>query len=1006
MTLNLSTRILGRESGNEVPAYRAKGLYGDSRFVKDLDIVNELSGHDGCVNALSWSASGRFLASGSDDTKVNIYTYTPSSSDSQFLLSTTINTGHTRNIFSVKFMPHSNDSTILTCAGDNQVRIFDLGHLSASGNWKREVFPSSNHSRVFSSHSGSVKRVVTEDSPFYFLTCSEDGEVRQWDIRQSSKHYPRPTTSSIKRGDIPPALISYANYGIDIYSMSCSPSQPHYIALGGSHLHCFLHDRRMTGRDGLQERGARFPLSLNSDDIQQKLADATKCVAKFAPFGQPDMYASDSKHITACKLGHANPNELIASWTGDHIYSFNILKSQQEAQTAIFRRNKVSEDFDSMSPLKRKRNFDPGSPSTGRNSRPKSNRASRIIHVVNAVDGTLHSQPTNHDPDVGVPYATKVRALKNTLVRTHYSHDELILKDEMGAILAAARSAFRDVDSHLSSSRLPKYSTPYEFKLEADRAKIWRYIQTSGTLARVLRGPPPRNNSNVTDYECFGIVCPAPREASNNMERHERFGYDFCKAVLLWLESGVGAVIHHFSADSKYFTASTRSRFPIPRNSGVQAIRTHLLPYLEALAADIPVIYLGHGGAGDDPRETEDIFESEKIAVRTFGKALEITFVDLHASSSSEYNSADAAYHDHNHGYIGALNDVLGMTVPPPVGNRVSAIKFWGEKVCMALFNSASLEINYAFANNAFNTKADETLIQPSRSENDYTVERVIQDSSSRVSPREVGESSTTASSSKNIEQHAESTNSGAPKDASEGDNSDLRGTSRLIKVPYHNGPVKIEPTEAINIPGQDAQSSTTFTGDEPGVDSPTLNLVDAERLGLNAEDHEFDDEDEDDYDDEEEEEDNDDDRREFYLEMAANGDVLEMEGEEDEEDEDDEDDEDEDSDSDLDSHNPFISRAKTSRFSAGKEVPSYSHIKSFAGHCNVQTTKDVNFYGLQDEYIVSGSDCGNLFIWDKKTGELLNILNGDQEVVNVIQRKCSHCLDKIKKVDQFSSSL
>jgi WD40 repeat protein len=45
-----------------------------------------------------------------------------------------------------------------------------------------------------------------------------------------------------------------------------------------------------------------------------------------------------------------------------------------------------------------------------------------------------------------------------------------------------------------------------------------------------------------------------------------------------------------------------------------------------------------------------------------------------------------------------------------------------------------------------------------------------------------------------------------------------------------------------------------------------------------------------------------------------------------------------------------------------------------------------VNFFGLQDEYIVSGSDCGNLFIWDRKTSQLLNILEGDNEVVNVIQ--------------------
>ena len=74
------------------------------------------------------------------------------------------------------------------------------------------------------------------------------------------------------------------------------------------------------------------------------------------------------------------------------------------------------------------------------------------------------------------------------------------------------------------------------------------------------------------------------------------------------------------------------------------------------------------------------------------------------------------------------------------------------------------------------------------------------------------------------------------------------------------------------------------------------------------------------------------------------------------------------------------------SRVKAGSNVPCTTHNRFYEGHCNIETTKDVNFYGLQDEYVVSGSDCGHLFIWDRKTTELVNILEGDQEVVNVIQ--------------------
>jgi nuclear receptor interaction protein len=83
--------------------------------------------------------------------------------------------------------------------------------------------------------------------------------------------------------------------------------------------------------------------------------------------------------------------------------------------------------------------------------------------------------------------------------------------------------------------------------------------------------------------------------------------------------------------------------------------------------------------------------------------------------------------------------------------------------------------------------------------------------------------------------------------------------------------------------------------------------------------------------------------------------------------------------------------------------VPCYMHSREYRGHCNVRTVKDCNFFGLQDEYVVSGSDSGHLFIWvecftfqhhrpysnlqqDKKTSQLVNILEGDGEVVNVVQ--------------------
>ncbi|CAN6307011.1 unnamed protein product [Urochloa humidicola] len=59
---------------------------------------------------------------------------------------------------------------------------------------------------------------------------------------------------------------------------------------------------------------------------------------------------------------------------------------------------------------------------------------------------------------------------------------------------------------------------------------------------------------------------------------------------------------------------------------------------------------------------------------------------------------------------------------------------------------------------------------------------------------------------------------------------------------------------------------------------------------------------------------------------------------------------------------------------------------QAYSGHRNYRTVKGVSFFGPNDEYVVSGSDCGNVFIWRKKGGELMRMMNGDKSVVNCIE--------------------
>ncbi|KAH8395252.1 hypothetical protein KR222_004397 [Zaprionus bogoriensis] len=62
-------------------------------------------------------------------------------------------------------------------------------------------------------------------------------------------------------------------------------------------------------------------------------------------------------------------------------------------------------------------------------------------------------------------------------------------------------------------------------------------------------------------------------------------------------------------------------------------------------------------------------------------------------------------------------------------------------------------------------------------------------------------------------------------------------------------------------------------------------------------------------------------------------------------------------------------------------------YLHSYEGHVNNRTIKGVNFFGPHSEYIVSGSDCGHIFFWDKNTEAVINFMKGDESgVVNCLE--------------------
>ncbi|KAG7270907.1 hypothetical protein CRUP_000266 [Coryphaenoides rupestris] len=76
-----------------------------------------------------------------------------------------------------------------------------------------------------------------------------------------------------------------------------------------------------------------------------------------------------------------------------------------------------------------------------------------------------------------------------------------------------------------------------------------------------------------------------------------------------------------------------------------------------------------------------------------------------------------------------------------------------------------------------------------------------------------------------------------------------------------------------------------------------------------------------------------------------------------------------------------------------------YKH--RYCGHCNTTTDiKEANFFGSNGQYVVSGSDDGSLFIWEKETTNLVRILQGDESIVNCLQPHPSYCFLATSGID------
>lgn len=270
-----------------------------SSLVQRLDLEKVMEGHLGCVNTIAWNTSGSLLISGSDDTKVNIWSY-----GSRKLIHS-IETGHSANIFCTKFMPETGDDVVVSGAGDAEVRVHRVSRSSGSprGSYLEQT-------ALFRCHTKRVKKLAVEDgNPHVVWSASEDGTLRQHDFREgvlcppsgSGNQDCRNILLDLRSGH-KRSLSDSPRHCLLLKTCAINATRPHLLLIGGSDAFARLYDRRM----------------LPPPTSTRQLSRPPPCVSYFCPAHLSD-HSRSGLHLTHVTFS-PNGQEVLLSYSGEHVY--------------------------------------------------------------------------------------------------------------------------------------------------------------------------------------------------------------------------------------------------------------------------------------------------------------------------------------------------------------------------------------------------------------------------------------------------------------------------------------------------------------------------------------------------------------------------------------------------------------------------------------------------------------------------------------------------------------
>ncbi|XP_050887221.1 uncharacterized protein LOC127092404 isoform X2 [Lathyrus oleraceus] len=265
---DLSSRELGELPARIFP----NRLAASEDLVLRLDVFRKLDKHRGCVNTVCFNADGDVLVSGSDDRRIILWDWETGRTKLSF------HSGHSNNVFQAKFMPHSDDRTIVTCAADGQVRqaqILEQGHVET---------------KLLAKHQGRAHKLAIEPgSPHIFYTCGEDGLVQHFDLRTriATELF---TCKPLKdRWSYVPVIL--------LNTIAIDPRNPNLFAVAGSDAYTRLFDIRKYKWDA-------------STDFGQP-------IDYFCP---PHLIGDERVGITG--LAFSEQRELLVSYNDEFIYLF------------------------------------------------------------------------------------------------------------------------------------------------------------------------------------------------------------------------------------------------------------------------------------------------------------------------------------------------------------------------------------------------------------------------------------------------------------------------------------------------------------------------------------------------------------------------------------------------------------------------------------------------------------------------------------------------------------